>query len=144
MRKIFFIILILCMILSTSCTPSAATGIQELESIDQFYDVIADNDVSYIYFGRPTCPDCNDFFIILEEVVMQNSHLVYYFNTDERKEERDYDDIIEIFRVDWVPSLYKVQNNVIIDAFPLKFERQPSPKQKTECKDALTRFFKNS
>jgi len=124
------------------CQPVSDSGsIVPITSIDHLYDVIGRDEVSYVYFGRPTCPDCEDFMIILEDFVSENKILVYYFNTDDLRNEAEYEDIIEVFEVTWVPALYKVQQNAIIDKFPLLFERDPSDVEVDECRQVLNVFF---
>lgn len=113
-----------------------------LDSGDEFYNVTSGKEESYIYFGRPSCPDCNDFFPILKEAMKEYSQDVYYYNTDDRLEDKDYEEIIEIFKLVWIPALYEVKDNAITDVFPLQFERNPSDEEILNCKEELKLFFK--
>jgi len=85
--------------LLSSCTSARNSGLVGIESIDHLYEVLDEDEVSFVYFGRPTCPDCQDFIVILEEVIEENSLTVYYFNTDAMRDEEEYDEVIDIFHV---------------------------------------------
>jgi hypothetical protein len=118
--------------------------LETLTSIDHLYEVLAKDEVSYIYFGRPTCPDCQEFLPILVGAMLDNSQDVYYFNTDDRREDEEYDEILHIFGVSWVPALYKVQSNTILEEFLLQFSRGADEGALNECKNELKLFFSNS
>ena len=117
--------------------------LETLKSIDHLYEVLAKDEVSYIYFGRPTCPDCQVFLPILAESIAENSANVYYFNTDDRRKDEEYGNIINIFGVYWVPSLYRVRNNVIVAKFPLQFSRSADEEALAKCRNELREFISN-
>jgi thiol-disulfide isomerase/thioredoxin len=153
MKRILISTIVVMIIAISGCTPPQtmqheASSIQTAElvvltSIDHLYEIIGDEKVSYIYFGRPTCPDCVDFFPILEDVMDELSQIVYYFNTDERRVEDEYEEIMSIFDVVWVPTVFRVENSIILDEFPVRFERNPSDEEATECRNELSKFFTN-
>ena len=141
MKRPYIVVIVIYLVLFSACVSPQSGELKGLSDIEQLHAVVANSKTSYIYFGRPTCPDCNDFIPYLEEVMKKNAQDVYYFNTDDRKNDDGYDNIIEIFDVDWVPALYMVQDNVIINKFPLRFGREPSENEVTECVNELNIFF---
>lgn len=61
----------------------------------------------YIYFGRPTCPECLEFEPLLESVLAENQWIVYYYNTTYWKDSTKYDYVLERYQVNEVPLLVK-------------------------------------
>lgn len=141
-HRFVFVLAILLSLSGCQAAPEAGK-LEPLTSIDQLYDVLGSDETSYVYFGRPSCPDCEDFIVILMEVISDNGITVYYFNTDYLKDEAEYEEIIDIFDVVWVPALYKVRGNVITDRFPMRFERDPNDVEVDECRQGLYAFFEN-
>lgn len=66
--------------------------------------------VFYIYFGRPTCPECVEFGPILEKELQKNNWTVYYFDTTYWKEDAQYERILDKYKVTSVPSLVRAVN----------------------------------
>lgn len=71
----------------------------------------------YIYFGRPTCPECVEFEPYLQEFLEKNHQVVYYYNTSYWKDDPQYDRILSKYHVDSVPLLVKTVNGEYRDAY---------------------------
>lgn len=139
--KATIIQLVVAVIIFTGCKPGLSKNIVPINSIKDFHNIVAQTNVSYIYFGRPTCPDCNDFFPILEQVITEKRQKIFYFNTDTFQNSEGYSEIIDIFKVKWIPTIYKVENNKIVAEFGLRFERNSTDLQIEYCKKALNNFL---
>lgn len=72
----------------------------------------------YIYVGRPSCPDCEEFMPVLQQVV-KNNHTVYYYNTDETREDTEHEALLTQLKVESVPILIKTSNGVVKDSMNL-------------------------
>lgn len=112
-----------------------------IQSIQELSDIIQSNHTAYIYFGRPTCPDCADFVPILEKELRLAKTNVYYFNTDIFKNEPEYENVINTFDIIWIPALYETKSGDITNTFDLKFERNPNEKSISECELHLKKFL---
>jgi predicted bacteriocin transport accessory protein len=87
----------------------------KLDSISGLYT----SDFKYIYFGRPTCPDCIRFVPILEKVLQENDMYVYYFNTDFWKSSSEYSQVLSSFNVEYVPTIIKINGDDGFKSFTL-------------------------
>lgn len=112
-----------------------------IQSIQELSDIVQNTNTAYIYFGRPTCPDCADFIPILEQELQIAKTNVYYFNTDIFKKEPEYENVIKTFNIIWIPALYETENGNITNSFDLKFERNSDEESRIECESHLKNFL---
>lgn len=77
-----------------------------IDNID-FFDTAKD---VYVYFGRPTCPDCQKFEPELKQVMNHTNIPVYYFNTLYWKENKKYSETLRKYNIKAVPSLVNIQS----------------------------------
>ena len=69
-----------------------------------------------VYVGRPTCPFCNEYRPHLEEVVKEKQALtVYYFDTDDNRENPYFAEVITRLEIESVPFLIYVKDGEVID-----------------------------
>lgn len=54
-------------------------------------EIISKQKNKIIFIGRTTCPNCRIFLPILYRIARDNSFQIYYFNTDENKEDQAKD-----------------------------------------------------
>ena len=73
----------------------------EVDDIDQVFAL----DAGFIYFGRPTCPNCVVFEPILSALAKETRNRVYYLNTDNWRNHERFSEAIEHFGVSTVPFL---------------------------------------
>lgn len=90
--------------------------------IDTFTDKIYDIEKlenyelqGYILFGRDTCPICREFNKYLEEYVNNNPETkIYKFDTDYWRNHNKYEDILEQYKINQVPTLIKLTDKNIV------------------------------
>lgn len=72
-------------------------------------------DEYYVYFGRPSCPNCIKF----QKYIKNNDHrlpnIIYYFNTDYWRKCGATDEICKRFNVFSIPSLLKIKNKKCVE-----------------------------
>ncbi|AFS79658.1 copper amine oxidase-like protein [Gottschalkia acidurici 9a] len=92
--------------------------IEKLIEIDSltFFEQTRDN---LIYFGRPTCPYCQEFEYHLKKTLEDKNVTVYYFNSDYWREKDGFEEIVNKYDVRYVPYLVKLKNGVIQDSLSL-------------------------
>lgn len=76
----------------------------------------SDNAIYFVYFGRPSCPNCEVFQPRLEKISKEIKQTVYYFNTDEHRQSKDQksvNDILDLYQIDRVPTLLMIKNGEI-------------------------------
>ncbi|WP_124065043.1 thioredoxin family protein [Clostridium sp. E02] len=112
-----------------------------IQSIQELSDIVQSSNSAYIYFGRPTCPDCSDFIPILEKELQLAKTNVYYFNTDRFNKEPEYENVIKTFQIIWIPALYETESGNITNSFDLKFEQNSDEESRIECESYLKNFF---
>ena len=112
-KKAIVTIFLLCM-LSIRTFAAEAEHIIGITNITFFDDMPG---TFYVYFGRPTCPNCVVFEGHLNEILQNNRWVVYYFNTAYWKEDSRYDNILRKYKIDGVPTLVKVVDKELVDTF---------------------------
>lgn len=83
-------------------TDGTITGIESMIFFDDLPGTF------YVYFGRPTCPECVDFENHLNAFLETNPWTVYYVNTAYWKENPRFDSILRRYHVDGVPALVEI------------------------------------
>lgn len=91
-----------------ACDEKDNYGLVEKEKeIVSLLDSTETSGVHYVYFGRPTCPECKVFQPKLEEVLDSKKIKVLYYNTD------TFFKTISMFNVSSVPSLVRIENGKV-------------------------------
>lgn len=112
-----------------------------VKNIELLSTIMQDSNETYIYFGRPTCPDCVNFKPILEKELKLEKVNAYYFNTDVFRSDPGYDDVIKMFGVDWVPAFYKIGGGSVIAKFDMQLGRDSDENSENECELQLKNFL---
>ncbi|PQF23602.1 thioredoxin family protein [Enterococcus mundtii] len=88
-----------------------------LISNSQLQAMVDKKEDAIIYFGRPTCPQCQEFEPLLRKTLAKNKTSIYYYNTDEAR--KDNSDTLSNFSakldVDTVPTVIKLSKGKTID-----------------------------
>jgi len=73
-------------------------------------DFLTENKIiGYVYFGRDSCPFCQVFNTLLREEVQSNPALVIYkFDTDTWRQDKNFQDVLNQYRVESIPCLIKI------------------------------------
>ena len=91
----------------------------------------------YIYFGRDSCEDCQEFWPILESYISQKHKQVFVYDTEERKEDADYKEILDKYQVESVPMVVKMSGGKMKEILdPLK-EKNENDDQWEKCLDVF-------
>lgn len=75
--------------------------------LQQLEDLQKNKETTMIYFGRPSCPDCNKIKPNLD-ILVNNSHsLVYYYNTEQDRDDNhdEMQAVLDTYGVATVPAL---------------------------------------
>ncbi|MBC1574008.1 thioredoxin family protein [Listeria booriae] len=91
-------------------------GLVEVEKEKEIVSLLDSKEtkgVHYVYFGRPTCPECKIFQPKLEEVLDSKKIKVLYYNTDTFKESGMFFKTVSMFNVSSVPSLVRIENGKV-------------------------------
>ncbi len=108
--KRFITILILCMSIGImGCEKSNKLNVSNLILIKNLE--ILDYSEIIVYFGRPTCPICNKVTPILEEVLKNEKKEIYYFNTDEWRDNDKFETILNFYGIEGVPSIINIKKD---------------------------------
>lgn len=108
LKKKLIYLVIICVISSLyiNLKPSYKIKVETIRDISLF-----DSDKEYfVYFGRPSCPNCIKF----QRYINNNDHRlpkkIYYFNTDYWRKSGATNKICKEFNVKEVPSLIKIKS----------------------------------
>ncbi|GAA0225049.1 thioredoxin family protein [Metaclostridioides mangenotii] len=92
-----------------------------------------------VYFGRKTCPYCNKVYpVLLEEMKKENKN-VYYFNTDEWRDNKEFNKILKKYEVESIPYAVRLKDNNISNT--LLFEEKDF-ENKHVLSDKINKFIK--
>ncbi len=151
------------MFLLMGCSsPKVETTIIEVDGIKPItYEELTthlNDDVTFmLYIGRPDCGDCQEFYPMLNEYVINNDVGLYYLNIKEfrdsaRSEDATddeiafYDNIQKELQFDWVPTIHIIQNNQIIETYQyldLNYYEIEDPEKQTTKKEEFISEFKD-
>lgn len=110
----------------------------------------------FLYIGRTDCRDCQKFYPILEKYIEKNENKgMYYFDikkyrdlaTNENADAKDvsfYDELKDDFNIEWVPSVYHIRNNMIIDKYEFlneEYYKLDATEQKIAEKEFVDEFY---
>lgn len=76
-------------------------------NLQQLEDLQKNKETTMIYFGRPSCPDCNKIKPNLD-ILVNNSHsMVYYYNTEQDRDDNhdEMQTVLDTYGVGTVPAL---------------------------------------
>ena len=69
----------------------------------------------FVYVGRPTCPFCNEYRPHLEETIKEKEDItVYYFDTDDNRENPYFAEVITKLGIESVPFLIYIEDGKVI------------------------------
>ena len=96
------------------CSYNSEYGLRDIDSKDLSLLVDENND-ALIYVGRPTCDECTEFEPILQEAI-NDRFFVYYYNTDNRRQDAEYLELLKKLSVDHVPILIHIKGGEIVSS----------------------------
>ncbi|MGX7243951.1 thioredoxin family protein [Enterococcus quebecensis] len=86
-------------------------------TVENFETKVADKEDFYVYFGRPTCGDCNEFephlIGLIKEYKLQDS-LVYLNAAELRKDEKAWELFKERYQLLYTPTLAKFEKGKLV------------------------------
>ncbi len=142
MKKRFFPICFICMLLLISSSVYGSSSSQSESQAEASIIGITGGTfyldwkgTYYVYFGRPTCPECLEFEEVLESVLAENEWTVYYYDTSYWRESPRYDYVLERYHVDSVPLLVRTLDGEYVSSY---YYDSSQPEQSREV---LEEFF---
>ncbi|HBG5055995.1 TPA: hypothetical protein KQF55_003687 [Clostridioides difficile] len=78
-------------------------------------DVFNEKSDKFIYFGRETCPICQIYEPNLISVLSEKNMEIYYFDTDYWREKKEFNEILEYYEVNGIPSLIHIKKDGTFD-----------------------------
>lgn len=105
--------MIICVISSLyiNLKPSYKIKVETIRDISLF-----DSDKEYfVYFGRPSCPNCIKFQRYINNNDYRLPKKIYYFNTDYWRKSGATNKICKEFNVKEVPSLIKIKSGETVE-----------------------------
>ncbi|MBO0421358.1 thioredoxin family protein [Enterococcus plantarum] len=86
-------------------------------TVENFETKVVNKEDFYVYFGRPTCGDCNDFephlIKLIKKHKLQNS-LVYLNAAELRKDKKSWELFKETYQLLYTPTLAKFENGKLV------------------------------
>ncbi len=92
----------------------------EVTTIDEMRDIIDNQDVVYVYMGRPNCGDSDEFEEYFPDLMKDyDVDVLYYFNikdiSDEYSSNSEYKEILfNEFGLTYTPTLAKYENGELV------------------------------
>lgn len=136
---------------------ASMSGIHEI-SYEELQKKFEENTAFILYIGRPDCPDCAEFYPIIESYLSNNEGLyVYYLNVkayrdasrdDDASEEKIafYENIQEVLSFDWTPTLHLFKGKEVISTYTYldrDFNNIEEEEKQRERKDEFVEEFKS-
>ena len=97
-------------------------GMVEVESTIELQNFLDNKKTAIIYFGRPTCPECQEILPHLEGFVEKNELYLSYYNTDNRRSDETFSETLDIYGVFNVPYIVKVSKGEIVYSNPVNID----------------------
>lgn len=96
-------------------TPAAPVGVAGSANFIPVTDLDALLNLQngFVYIGRPTCPACVAFEPHLIAVVERTNTNMYYFNTDDWRQNPRFSEVTSHFDVSGVPTMILVEDGVL-------------------------------
>ena len=66
----------------------------------QIQKLMDNSKTGYIYIGRPTCEECQDFLPKLKSILIKKERKIFYYNTDDARKENQYKLVKELNNLD--------------------------------------------
>lgn len=85
----------------------------EVIDSDKAYDKFikeSKKEAQIIYFGFQECPYCRAFSPKINQLAKEAQVTIYYYNVQDRQEDKNYIDIIETYGIDSVPHAFMVKD----------------------------------
>ncbi|MGG5342425.1 hypothetical protein IGI58_001631 [Enterococcus sp. AZ020] len=86
-------------------------------TVDSFEKKIKQQDSFYVYVGRPTCGDCNDFepklIELIKEYVIQDK-LMYLNVAKLRTQEKMWEEFTETYNLNYTPTVAKIEQGKLV------------------------------
>lgn len=133
------------------------TGIHEI-SYEELQKKFKENTAFVLYIGRPDCPDCAEFYPIIESYLRDNEGMyVYYLNVkafrDASREEDAseeeiafYNNIQEELSFDWTPTLHLFKGREVLSTYTYldrDFQTIKEAEEQRQRKEEFIREFKS-
>jgi predicted bacteriocin transport accessory protein len=68
----------------------------------------------YVYFGRPSCPDCLEFYPKFKSILGKSNTEIYYYSTEAKASEKsDMSEFVKPFGLKEVPSILYIKGNMV-------------------------------
>lgn len=80
----------------------------------EIHDFQTNKKDAWVYIGRPSCPDCQDYYPQLKEKVKDTKLKIYYFNTECKASEKgNMKKFMEEIGITEIPSIIHINNGKI-------------------------------
>ena len=110
-KMIYLVIICVISSLYINLKPSYKIKVETIRDISLF-----DSDKEYfVYFGRPSCPNCIKFQRYINNNDYRLPKKIYYFNTDYWRKSGATNKICKEFNVKEVPSLIKIKSGKTVE-----------------------------
>lgn len=106
------------LMLLVACGKSENSPIVAIANESEYEEVVA-KDVAYLYFGFDDCPYCKKFRPMLEEELEETGQTAYYYNTKKRVKDANYDEVLDVYSVEFVPLLIRLENGKAVGSVNL-------------------------
>lgn len=109
---LFFIVVILFLYKPFDFNKSSNNNLDE-NNLQEITDISFFNDVKdkIVFFGRPTCPCCNELKPILLDILKEEHKKIYYFNTDNWRDHKKFQTTLQIYEVESLPQLVYIKSD---------------------------------
>lgn len=85
--------------------------------ITDINDLLNDKIVGVVYFGRDTCPFCSEFNRIIKDNIDLTNINIYKFDTDNWRDNSDFQTILDKYNITDVPSLIRIHSDFKIENY---------------------------
>ncbi|MBD5545148.1 MAG: thioredoxin family protein [Lachnospiraceae bacterium] len=85
---------------------------------EKFNELIQENREVYVYIGRPSCGDCQEFEPELIQIIQQyekNQQIVYFNVHSIRQDDKEWETFKEKYNVQYTPTIAKFKQGKLID-----------------------------
>ena len=113
MKKSITLIILMCIAFLGACSQKNELILVDSETVVSFLN--ENGGIKFLYVGRPTCENCQEYQPIVEAVINEIDVEVFYYNTDDNREDEIFDEIIEQLDLVAVPTIIKIKNGKVVD-----------------------------
>jgi predicted bacteriocin transport accessory protein len=87
-------------------------------SRDELKEMMESDQDFYVYFGRPSCPDCREFYPKFKAILEKSKVEVYYYSTEAKASEKaEMRDFIKSLGMKGVPSIVHIKENAVAEIY---------------------------